>query len=389
MATTSIRPTTPPRHTIHLRGGDWNRDRIIEACQLWAAETGSPPRYIDWMPVHRSLDRSPNTTGAEKWEREQGRWPSTQIVFAHFPGRWRELLLASGFDSPPPITMPLQERIPYVLHLRNDERLTWAQIADVLGMKPDAVRKYGRARPCPADGCDQWVVKGTLCRDCACRGNSPWGRAWTREEVVDAMQLWVDRYGEPPGSDAWRPPYDPRWLAACPTFPPASAVIRLFEAEGGWNGALNAVGHDRPRPPILSDDEIARNLREHFAKHGESPRKSTWQGQPCWETIGIRFGSITAALKFARLPIRQVPRGTGLTLTEDELLEQVRQMSAELGRTVRVNDRVAELQGDYVSPSRIAVLLGVRWNEVLERAGLPRNRSGPRSRRAPLPVARS
>ena len=337
MATTSVRPNTPPRHTIHLRGDNWNRERIIDACKLWAAETGTPPRYVDWMPVHRSLDRSPDRAGAEKWEREEGRWPSTQIVFAHFPGRWRELLLASGFDSPPPITMPLQERIPYVLQLHYEEGLTWAKVADVLGMKTDAVRKYRNAHRCPADDCEQWVVKGALCRDCACRGNSPWGRAWTREEVIDALQLWIDQYREPPGSDAWKPPYDPRWLAACPTCPPTSVVVRLFETEGGWNGALNSVGHNRPRAPIFSNAEIARQLRAHYAKHNASPKKSTWDSSPAWATIIHRFGSITAALKYAGLPTRQVPRGIGLTLTEQQLLDQVRQMARELGRSPRVN----------------------------------------------------
>jgi hypothetical protein len=201
------------------------------------------------------------------------------------------------------------------------------------------------------------------------------GEAWTSEECVAAIQLWMQRYGEIPAADAWKSPYDPRWHELADgrlAFPPASTVTKLFADRGGWNGALNAAGYDRPRPAESSKEEIERNLRAFYLTHGEAPTRYSWDRTPSWSTVAAHFsGNPNDALRSAGVPIRTLERGRADTLSDEQLYAQVRQMADELGRSPRASQRVARLQGEYCSPSYITKRLNASWNEILTRSGLP------------------
>jgi hypothetical protein len=354
--------------------GTWSRELLLERCQLWAIETGAPPKYNDWMPVDRSRHHGASTAGAEKWEREAGLWPQASLVYRYFDGGWREMFLEAGFPSPPPILMPLQERIPYALTLYYGEGLEWAAVGEIVGMKPDSIRRYTRAHPCAT--CHNWVAtKAPRCRKCANAHNSRWGTPWTAEECVAAIQLWVQRHGELPAADMWKPPYDPRWHEQADgqlAFPPAATVTKLFRDRGGWNGALNAAGYNRPRAPESSKDEIERNIRAFYLTHGEAPTRYSWDRTPSWSTVAAHYdGNPNDAMRAASVPIRTLERGKADALSDQQLYAQVRHMAEELGHSPRPNQRIARLKGEYCSPSYITKRLRVSWNEILIRSGLP------------------
>lgn len=275
--------------------------------------------------------------------------------------------------------LPLQERISEALRLRA-EGLSWAAVADCLGMQPDSVRKYARAHPC-ADGCGAWVAsnRASRCHSCASPHHTPWGRAFTRQEIIAAIKLWANLEGTAPALEDWRTPGHPRWRAECPTFPPCTHVINEF---GAWNKALNAAGFDRPRPRAWTRGQMIDEILAVHREHGETPSSGTWDRSPDHNIISRRCGTWNQAMEAAGLIPRFPAHNLLAQLSEAEILAEVRRMAMELGGAPRSSERVSRLKGAYHFPSGILVRLGCTWNEVLRRAGLPIQQRAATSREA-------
>jgi hypothetical protein len=95
------RPPQPRR--LVRSGGEWTRDRVLEALTAWAEEVGGPPRSYDWSPVAARAGGFP-LDGVNKWEREYQRWPHHALVRARL-GSWRAALTEAGLPGAEPLRM--------------------------------------------------------------------------------------------------------------------------------------------------------------------------------------------------------------------------------------------------------------------------------------------
>ena len=354
------RPQTPTRQRWWVDPGTWDPERVIEACAEWARQTGAPPSYYDWSPVDRARAAGSGSGRATKWEREHPAWPSTAVVYRHL-GSWRGMLLLAGFAGPLPLELSFAERVRATLGLRG-AGLRWQEIGELLGISPDAARRYVHASDC--EGCGEPVLSARWCRRCSSRGQTRWGAAYRRDELVAAIQTWARLQGRAPAIVDWRPKEQgghERWERDCPRFPPVSHVTRAF---GSWNAALQAAGFDRPRPPAYSDHEIVDALRAHARRRGVSTLSSEWDGHPDRNVIAQRFGSWNAALAAAGLSPRRVRRDW----SEQEILDGLRRFAADHGRPPRASDRVGLLER-YPSPALAITRFG-SWSAALAAAGL-------------------
>ena len=341
------RPLEPPRQRWFVHGDTWDRERVIERCREWARQTGAPPRYYDWGPVARARAAGYRGSLAGKWEREHPSWPSTAVVHRHLRG-WREPLALAGFPAPAVIELPFAERVDEALRLRG-EGLRWREIGDLLGISPDTARRYVRVHSC--ERCGQPILKpsAAVCRRCSLTGRSRWGKPFSEREIVASIRAWKRVQGRAPAQVDWHPIEnggDPRWERECPRWPPASHVIRRF---GSWNLALQAAGFDRPRPPVVSDQQIVEALRAYHREHGLSPLSSEWIRVGLWpdrNTISNRFGSWNTALKAAGL----APRRIAKDWSDEEILLGLRRFAHDHGRPPRSADRVGSLS-QYPSPA--------------------------------------
>ena len=361
------RPSSPPRQLRFVAAGNWDRERVIDACREWAAQTGAPPTRDAWSPPEK-LGPGARPVLDSKWEREHPAWPSTAVVYRHV-GSFRELLLAAGFEAPEPITIAFAERVATARRLRA-EGLRWAEIADLLGVSVNTARRYPNAHDC-ADCCTPILAPhARLCLSCVARNRTQWGRVFTRAEIVAAIQRWAGLEGRAPATVDWRPADrggHPRWEQDCPRFPPPSHVFQQF---GSWNAALQAAGFDRPRPRAFSDQEILRALRTWAQAHELVPLSTEWDASPHADVIASRFGTWNAALSTAGLRPRQIRRAW----TEEEILDGLKRLASDLGRVPRASDRVGS-GGEYPSPALAGRRFG-SWNQALAAAGLDITKHG-------------
>src|SRR4051794_15952744 len=151
-----------PRRLRRSGGGEWTRERIIEALRAWRDEHGRAPRSYDWAPATARTAGFP-TEGAEKWEREHPRWPHHALVRARY-GSWRAALEAAGMPAPPPLALPRRERVQTAQRLQG--RLSADELADLLGVTAHTVRRYWRATTCARCGGPQIVASASSCADC-------------------------------------------------------------------------------------------------------------------------------------------------------------------------------------------------------------------------------
>lgn len=370
------RPDSPPRQRWFVQRDTWDRELVIDRCREWAVQTGGPPSYYDWCPIARGQQAGAPARAAAKWEREHPYWPSTSVVYRYMRG-WREMLLLAGFPAQAVIELPFAERVREALRLRADG-LRWAEIGDLLGISPDTARRYVRVHDCERCGEPILATGVRLCRGCSAANRSRWGEPFSGAEIVAAIRTWRHLEGRAPAQVDWHPADrggSPRWERECPRWPPASQVIDRF---GSWNAGLQAAGFDRPRPPVVGDEQIIAALRTYDRERGCSPSSQQWRTQalsPSVATIEGRFGSWSAALAAAGLPPRRVRR----EWSDRDILDGLRRFAADHGRPPRTTDRVG-LLSTYPSPA-LAISRFGSWSAALTEAGLQPGNPPPASDR--------
>ena len=115
-----------PRRVRRSGGGEWTRERILEALRAWAGELGRAPRSYEWSPATARAGGFP-LAGAEKWEREHPRWPHRALVCTRY-GSWRAALEAAGLPTAPTLAIPRRERVQTAQRLEG--RLSAKELAD-------------------------------------------------------------------------------------------------------------------------------------------------------------------------------------------------------------------------------------------------------------------
>lgn len=125
---------------------------------------------------------------------------------------------------------------------------------------------------------------GEYCHEHVPRGGH---REWDEEAIIDAIQVWDERYGRPPFSEEWMAKNDnrPDWV------PSASTVYRVF-GKNGWNKAVEAAGltprpatfpewhlQDAPnagsRPSPEARERLSRERKELYETDPDNPM---WKG---------------------------------------------------------------------------------------------------------------
>jgi hypothetical protein len=169
---------------------------------------------------------------------------------------------------------------------------------------------------------------------------APADSRFTRDDIVNSIQRWEERYGEPPKVFDWDPSWARRrgepWRAErfeAGNWPSVAIVRRQF---GNMSKALFAAGVRPRRGPTrarshrLSNEEVLDAIRAWTERYGEPPATSDWSpararhaGQlwridryyagdwPSSNTVIRRFGTFTEAVGRAGLQPRPRGRHTG------------------------------------------------------------------------------
>lgn len=118
--------------------------------------------------------------------------------------------------------------------------------AEQNGGEPPAAFQWSRAmphRPCASNVLYQFGSWNAAITAAGLRPR-PKGRMpkrWTEQQIIEAIQRWVDQHGQTPRCSDWRRNGHRR--------PCASSVVWTF---GSWNAAIAAAGFDpRPEPSNL------------------------------------------------------------------------------------------------------------------------------------------
>jgi hypothetical protein len=282
-----------PRRLRRSGGGEWTRERIVDALRAWADELGRPPRSYDWAPATARAAGFP-TDGADKWEREHPDWPHQALVRARC-GSWRAALEAAGLPAPRPLAIPRRERVETAQRLQG--RLSADELADLLGVTPRTVRSYWRAGTCRRCGGPQIVAGASSCADCI-----PYValRRPSRTAVVRALRRWARETGTPPRRHDWLAAGG-KWEREYPAWPSAGDVDAHFAS---WPQALEAAGL-RPHRRAWTRAAIIDALQRWAAAHGRAPHHGEWQTSglehPPASTVHNVFGTWSAALRAAGL----------------------------------------------------------------------------------------
>lgn len=99
--------------------------------------------------------------------------------------------------------------------------------------------RHSTCKACNANDKREW-------RAARARGDRPKRARWTREEIVEAVRLWVITYGEPPRYGDWRadernPEKHARLKRLRGRVPSSSTVTSRF---GSFAEAIRAAGHE-------------------------------------------------------------------------------------------------------------------------------------------------
>jgi transcriptional regulator with XRE-family HTH domain len=217
-----------------------------------------------------------------------------------------------------------RERAREIARLREREGLSFAQIAERLGLAPSTVRDYHRDPDAERNRRNRERYRGTceLCgrpttgghgydapRQCA-RCARARSRVWSRDRIVAAIRNWRDLTGEAPTVLDWSPahaddehPGAARFLAEPGRWPSVAAAQAHF---GSFSAAIEAAGVE-PAPrgarTRWTPDRIVEAIRAWQHAHGAPPTHLDWQssgdGHPARSTVYRVMGSWEAALEAA------------------------------------------------------------------------------------------
>lgn len=136
---------------------------------------------------------------------------------------------------------------------------------------------------------------------------------------------------------------------------------------GSWNEALEAAGFEPNRRKNSSDEELLETLQELHEELNRPPLGDDVTNHTSFSTstYGHRFGGLGNARKKAGVPSPGYPH-----VDEDELLEHLNQLYAELDRPPKYDEaREIGKFGPHVYEREFG-----SWNAALEEAGLELNR---------------
>ncbi|MGB9886276.1 MAG: homing endonuclease associated repeat-containing protein [Moorellales bacterium] len=150
-------------------------------------------------------------------------------------------------------------------------------------------------------------------------------REAAKRDVVNALRALAAELGRAPTKAEWRGPGS------------GHTVTRLF---GSWAAALAAAGlqpYRRPRPARGDIEAVRREaverLRSLAEELGRTPRVTDWRGSFGVAVVLKSFGTWNAALEAAGLkPNKRLFRRIRRRISDDEMLESLRRLAAELGR---------------------------------------------------------
>lgn len=189
-----------------------------------------------------------------------------------------------------------------------------------------------------------------------------------REKLVERLRTLADEIGGSPTVQDLKETDD---------YPTLHRFVSVF---GSWNEAKEAAGlkthrKEGNRDPF-TDDELLRLLKElDEATEGflSCDDMENAEGYPSCQTYKRRFGSWNRAKKLADL--ETVQTGEPRKYSDEELLDMLRQLSKELGRTVTVPD--VDHEEGYPDSSTYVRRFG-SWNKAKEKAGLATRGKGKR-----------
>lgn len=124
------------------------------------------------------------------------------------------------------------------------------------------------------------------------------GPRWSREQIIERMRAWTERYGEPPLYEEWHrgsPRFDPERFGppgrgGRGEWPSTQVVVSTF---GSWPEGLGAAGlpqrtlriEDPPRTCPVCGEEFSRGERES--------RASFLDRKTCSATCGGQLGEVS------------------------------------------------------------------------------------------------
>ena len=159
-------------------------------------------------------------------------------------------------------------------------------------------------------------------------------------------------------------------LKARRDLPALNAYINRF---GSWNAALEAAGLATYRRSLIySDEQLLQTLRDLAAELGRSPTGNEMQARhdlPSAKVYYVRFKSWLAALEAAGLAAH---RRHTLVYSDEQLLQTLRDLAAELGRSPTRDELKARRDLPALSTYERRF---TRWTAALKAAGLQTRRT--------------
>jgi hypothetical protein len=170
----------------------------------------------------------------------------------------------------------------------------------------------GTCKYCGAktDGSNGAAKAPEVCR--SCQGHER--KEWTREAILAALRLWVERFGEAPTVTDWSEAHarkcslqtqeKKRRRRETGRWPGPTLVAAEF---GSWKGMLELAELPLPRMAMRGTwtrETVVESMRAWAAEHGRPPRATDWthaeQGaHPSSKTVYDLFGSWPAGLAAA------------------------------------------------------------------------------------------
>ena len=175
----------------------------------------------------------------------------------------------------------------------------------------------------------------------------------TNEELLDALRKLSDELDRTPSYND---------MEERGEFAPSTYENRF----GSWNTALKEAGIELNNQWGMPDEELLEELRRLANVLDRTPTQPdmTEYGRYSIRTYALRFGNWNGAIEAAGLdPTRRYD------ISDEELLEELRQLTDRIERTPTSNDMVAH--GEF--SLSIYIDRFVTWNSALEEAGFEQN----------------